>query len=73
QGQGESMGEHIEITKISSRGQVVIPKEIREHLGWEAGDHLAVELDGETVILRRLQLESLRPERRRPLKVGLIK
>lgn len=54
------MGEHIEITKISSRGQVVIPKEIREFLGWETGDHLAVEVHGDMVILRRLQLEGLR-------------
>nr|WP_277998886.1 AbrB/MazE/SpoVT family DNA-binding domain-containing protein [Moorella sulfitireducens] len=67
------MSNPVEITKLSSRGQVVIPKEIRELLGWETGDHLAVEVQGETVILRRLQLESIRQERHQQVWVGLIK
>ncbi|NLW07504.1 MAG: AbrB/MazE/SpoVT family DNA-binding domain-containing protein, partial [Clostridia bacterium] len=36
--------QRFEITKLSSRGQVVIPKNIREKLAWLAGDHLAVEV-----------------------------
>ncbi|MCG0278387.1 MAG: AbrB/MazE/SpoVT family DNA-binding domain-containing protein [Thermanaeromonas sp.] len=51
------MGSHIAITKLSTRGQIVIPKEIRELLSWKAGDHVAVEVQGEKVILRRLVLE----------------
>ncbi|MDK2820364.1 MAG: antitoxin PrlF [Clostridia bacterium] len=47
----------IEITKLSSRGQIVIPKSIRQELAWEAGDHLAVEMHGDRVILRRLNIE----------------
>ncbi|OIQ55621.1 AbrB/MazE/SpoVT family DNA-binding domain-containing protein [Neomoorella thermoacetica] len=39
------MSKQVEITKLSSRGQVVIPKEIRQ-LGWETGDHVAVEVRG---------------------------
>jgi len=49
---------HIAITKLSSRGQIVIPKEIRELLAWEAGDHVAVEVHGDKVVLRRLVLDS---------------
>ncbi|WP_422393131.1 AbrB/MazE/SpoVT family DNA-binding domain-containing protein [Neomoorella thermoacetica] len=40
------MSKQVEITKLSSRGQVVIPKEIRQQLGWETGDHVAVEVRG---------------------------
>lgn len=50
------MGRTIAITKLSSRGQIVIPKEIRKSLSWEAGDHVAVEVEGDKVILRRLVL-----------------
>ncbi|GFN24156.1 AbrB/MazE/SpoVT family DNA-binding domain-containing protein [Thermanaeromonas sp. C210] len=52
------MASHIAITKLSSRGQIVIPKEIRELLAWEAGDHVAVEVQGDKVVLRRLVLDS---------------
>ncbi|SMB93946.1 looped-hinge helix DNA binding domain-containing protein, AbrB family [Thermanaeromonas toyohensis ToBE] len=56
------MSRHIAITKLSSRGQIVIPKEIRKILAWEAGDHVAVELEGDHVILRRLLLKELSKE-----------
>ena len=41
------------IGKISSRGRVTIPKEIRERLGWEAGTEILVEDLGSHVVLRR--------------------
>ncbi|OIQ55627.1 AbrB/MazE/SpoVT family DNA-binding domain-containing protein [Neomoorella thermoacetica] len=63
----------IEITKLSSRGQVVIPKEIRQLLAWEAGDHVAVEVKGDAVILRRLVLEAEREEKHQPARVSLVK
>ena len=65
------MSRYIAITKLSSRGQIVIPKEIRRLLAWEAGDHVAVEVQGEKVILRRLVLEDYLeepPDRPGPLK-----
>src|SRR5260370_33714598 len=37
---------------IDKAGRVVIPKEIRDELRLEAGDTLAVEFEGERVILR---------------------
>ena len=40
------------IVKLSSKYQVVIPKEARKKLGLRAGDQLAVEVEGEKIILR---------------------
>lgn len=46
---GKSM---IKIVKLSSKYQVVIPKEVRKKLGFRAGDQLVVEVEGGKVILR---------------------
>ena len=43
------------IVKVSSKGQVVIPKELRTKLGLKAGDYLLVELEGDEVKLRKIQ------------------
>ena len=40
------------ITKISSKGQVTIPKEIREYLGLRPGDRLEFEVVDGNVIVR---------------------
>jgi len=42
-------------TKISSKGQVVLPKSVRESQEWESGTELAVEAMDGGVFLRRLQ------------------
>ena len=39
-------------TKMSSRGQVVIPEEIRTRLGLEAGDQFVVVGEGDVVVLK---------------------
>lgn len=39
-------------TRLSSKGQVVIPEEIRKRLGLEAGVQFVVVGDGDTVILK---------------------
>ena len=39
-------------TRLSSKGQLVLPKEMRDRLGWAAGTELDVEASGEAVILR---------------------
>jgi AbrB family looped-hinge helix DNA binding protein len=38
-------------TRISTKGQVVLPKGIRRKLGLQPGDPLDAELDGERIIL----------------------
>lgn len=44
-------------TTMSSRGQVVVPKEVRERCGLREGDHFVVEdnPDTQTVILRKVK------------------
>ena len=41
-------------TKMSSKGQVVIPEEIRKRLGLEAGDQFVVVADKDTVIMKTI-------------------
>lgn len=47
-------------TKLSSRGQVVIPEEIRKRLRLEPGDQFVVVGEGNVVILKTV--ESPKPE-----------
>ncbi|HEX5795222.1 MAG TPA: AbrB/MazE/SpoVT family DNA-binding domain-containing protein [Geminicoccaceae bacterium] len=39
-------------TRLSSKGQVIIPKAVRDRHGWEPGVELEVEDRGEAVVLR---------------------
>jgi len=39
-------------TRLSSKGQVIIPKEVRERHGWRPGAELEVEDRGDAVVLR---------------------
>ncbi len=39
-------------TKLSSKGQVVLPKAVREACGWQAGLELIVEVTADGVTLR---------------------
>ena len=46
-------------TKLSSKGQVVIPEEIRTRLGLEPGVQFVVVGEGDTVILKTLKAPSM--------------
>ena len=49
-------------TSVSSKGQVVLPKAVRDRLGWREGDTLAVEVDNDDrVVLRRDVPERIDP------------
>ena len=51
-------------TKLSTRGQVVIPEEIRNRLGLEPGEQFVVIGEGDVVVLKILKppkLEELKP------------
>lgn len=41
--------------RLSTKGQLVVPKEIRERHGWTAGSELVFEDLGDRVILRQVQ------------------
>ena len=49
---------NVELTKVSQKGQVVIPQNIRERLGIKTGTRLAVFGENDTVILKKLQMPS---------------
>ncbi len=40
------------VTRLSSKGQIVIPKPVREAHGWAAGTEFLVEDEGDRVVLR---------------------
>ncbi len=39
--------------KLSSKSQIVIPVAVRRELGLEPGDHLEVEVQGDSIVLRK--------------------
>ncbi len=47
-------------TRMSSKGQVVIPEDIRSQLGLEAGAQFVVLGEGDTVILKAIQTPSMK-------------
>ncbi len=42
------------VVSLSTKGQIVLPREIREALGLREGDKLEIRLDGDRVVLTRL-------------------
>lgn len=40
-------------TKLSTKGQVVLPSRVRRRLGLQAGDTLEVKLEGQRIVLAR--------------------
>ena len=60
-------------TKVSSKGQVVIPKAVRDRHGWDAGTELTVEDRPDGVLIRAKQAKSgLKPTTLDEV-VGMIK
>jgi AbrB family looped-hinge helix DNA binding protein len=54
------MTEQIEdVIKLSSKGQIVIPREIRKKLGMKGGEKLLVLTCGGDIVLRKAKQESL--------------
>ena len=51
--------EQIEVTRLSSKGQIVLPQAVRERLRLEEGVRFVVIASGDTVILKRLEIPSL--------------
>jgi AbrB family looped-hinge helix DNA binding protein len=42
-------------TKITSKGQISVPRAVRERLGVQAGDTLIYEVSGDMVTLKKLE------------------
>lgn len=58
----------VSVGTVTSKGQVTIPKEIRETLGVIEGDKLIFLVEGDSVVLRKVGSEKLTDilSRRRP-------
>lgn len=46
----------IETTKMSSRGQIVVPQEVREEVKAEEGTMFAIFGKGDTIILKKIEI-----------------
>jgi AbrB family looped-hinge helix DNA binding protein len=46
--------------RVSSKGQIAIPKEVRDRLGLVAGSDVAVRVDGDSVVLTKVRPRSWR-------------
>lgn len=42
-------------TRLSSKGQLIIPKPVRDRHGWKVGTEIEVEDRGDVVVLRRAE------------------
>ena len=52
--------ENVEVTSISSRGQVVIPQSVREKLKLHEGEKFVVVGEGDTIVLKKLEMPSFK-------------
>ena len=50
----------MEITKISSKGQIVIPLKIRSQLGIDEGSVMAIDTTNEMVILKKVDVDLIK-------------
>ncbi len=48
----------VKLTKVSSKGQIVIPQGVREEVGLKEGETLAVMGKEDTILLKRVALPS---------------
>jgi AbrB family looped-hinge helix DNA binding protein len=63
------------IGTLTSKGQVTVPKEIREALGASEGDRIVFETEGDRILLRKAPRESLAAlfRRQKPWSVPAVK
>lgn len=55
----ESEKEKVELTTSSQKGQVVIPREVRDRLGVKKGTKFAVFGKNNTIILKKIEMPSV--------------
>jgi len=60
----------VDTTKLSTKGQVVIPKHLRDEMDLHGGDNLIVVKKGNSLILRKLTLKDIAEETDRQLEEG---
>ena len=50
----------VQITKISSKGQIVIPQEIRKKLDLEEGNLMVVSNKNDTILLKKIEIPKIK-------------
>ena len=60
----------MELTKITSKGQVVIPSGIRNELKLKEGNQMAVSKVGELVIMKKVTIKDPKEEFERLVEIG---
>ena len=50
--------ESIDVTSVSSRGQVVIPQGLRDRMGIHTGEKFVVIGENDTIVLKKLEMPS---------------
>ena len=50
----------VEFTKVSSKGQVVIPQDIRESMKLKPGTHLAVIEQKDAILLKKIEMPKIK-------------
>jgi len=48
-----------QVTKLSSRGQMVVPQNLRDKLGLEEGQQFVVIGEGDTLIFKRMEMPTM--------------
>ena len=48
----------VTITRLSSKGQIVIPKDLRELLNLKSGEFFAMYGENETIVLKKIEIPS---------------
>ena len=62
----------LELTKITSKGQVVIPSEIRKELDLEEGVQLVVSRIGDLVLMKKIPIPDTKKEFEELKKLGTV-
>lgn len=50
--------ENVEVTSVSSRGQIVIPQNLRDRMGIHTGEKFVVIGEDDTIVLKKLEMPS---------------
>jgi AbrB family looped-hinge helix DNA binding protein len=54
------MMHEVQTVRVSSKGQIAIPKEIRDKLGLSQGSDMVVRIQGDTVVLQKAPKDNWR-------------
>lgn len=60
----------LELTKVTSKGQVVIPSEIRKELDLKEGVRLVVSVAGDIVLMKKVEIADPKEEFKELTKLG---